>query len=64
MRPMWWLWPPKVVAEITADQPDMVFTPHVETTYEIISPNSYIMADTDSVQAYGRLFVLDCIPPD
>ena len=61
---MWWLWPPKVVAEITADQPDMVSAPHVETSSGMISPNPYIKADKDAVQAYGRLFVLDCIPPD
>ena len=51
----------EVVAKITADQPDVVFALHVEFSYGTISPDSYIKAVTDAVQAYGRLFVLDCI---
>ena len=61
---MWWLWFPKVVAEIAAGQPDVVSTPHVKTSSGMISPDPYIKVDKDAVQAYGRLFVLDCIPPD
>ena len=52
----------EVAAEITADQPVVVFAPHVETFSGMISPGFYIKADTDAVQSYGGLFVLDCIP--
>ena len=51
----------EVVAKITADQPDVVFAPHVETSSGMILPDGYIKAVTDSVHAYGGLFVLDCI---
>jgi aspartate aminotransferase-like enzyme len=51
----------EVVAKISADQPDVVFAPHVETSSGMILPDSYIKAVTDAVHAYGGLFVLDCI---
>ena len=50
-----------MVAKITTDQPDLVFTPDVETPSGMIFFDSYIKVDTDAVYAYGGLFVLDCI---
>ncbi len=51
----------EVVAKISADQPDVVFAPHVETSSGMILPDAYIKAVTDAVHVYGGLFVLDCI---
>jgi aspartate aminotransferase-like enzyme len=51
----------EVVARITAEQPDIVFAPHVETSSGMILPDDYIRAVTNAVHAYGGLFVLDCI---
>ena len=51
----------EVVAKISADQPDVVFAPHVETSSGMILPDAYIKAVADAVHAYGGLFVLDCI---
>tara|TARA_B100000767_G_scaffold261673_1_gene273514 strand:- start:2896 stop:3843 length:948 start_codon:yes stop_codon:yes gene_type:complete len=51
----------EVVAKISADQPDVVFAPHVETSSGMILPDNYLVAVADAVHAYGGLFVLDCI---
>ena len=51
----------EMVAKITIDQPYVVFALHVGTSSGMILPDSYIKADTDAVQAHGRLFVLNCI---
>jgi aspartate aminotransferase-like enzyme len=51
----------EVVAAIQAEQPDVVFAPHVETSAGIILPNDYIKAVTDAVHAVGGIFVLDCV---
>ncbi|MFM2428984.1 MAG: hypothetical protein RLZZ511_197 [Cyanobacteriota bacterium] len=51
----------EVVAAIQAEQPDVVFAPHVETSAGIILPNDYIKAVTDAVHAIGGIFVLDCV---
>ncbi len=50
-----------VVARIHADQPDVVFAPHVETSAGMILPDDYLAAVADAVHAHGGLFVLDCI---
>lgn len=51
----------EVVAKILADQPDVVFAPHVETASGIILPDDYIAAVTKAVHSVGGIFVLDCI---
>ena len=50
-----------VVAAITANRPDVVFAPHVETAAGMILPDDYLRAVADAVHAVGGLFVLDCI---
>jgi aspartate aminotransferase-like enzyme len=51
----------EVIAKISAEQPDVVFAPHVETSSGIILPDDYLKAISDAVHSYGGLFVLDCI---
>jgi aspartate aminotransferase-like enzyme len=51
----------QAVARIHAEQPDVVFAPHVETAAGMILPPAYLRALADSVHAHGGLFVLDCI---
>jgi aspartate aminotransferase-like enzyme len=50
-----------VVARIAAEQPDLVFAPHVETSSGMLLPDAYIRAMADAVHAAGGLLVLDCI---
>ncbi|HHB81208.1 MAG TPA: alanine--glyoxylate aminotransferase family protein, partial [Aliiroseovarius sp.] len=50
-----------VVAEIRAQQPAVVFAPHVETSSGMILPDDYLRAVAQAVHAHGGLFVLDCI---
>lgn len=51
----------EVVARIEAEQPDIVFAPHVETSSGILLPDDYVRAVADAVHDVGGLFVLDCI---
>jgi aspartate aminotransferase-like enzyme len=51
----------EVVARIRAEQPDVVFAPHVETASGIILPDDYVRAVADAVHEHGGLFVLDCV---
>ncbi len=51
----------EVVARISAEKPDVVFAPHVETASGMMLPDSYLRAVADAVHAVGGLFVLDCI---
>lgn len=51
----------EVVEEIAAEQPAVVFAPHVETSSGIILPDDYIARVAEAVHAVGGLFVLDCI---
>lgn len=51
----------KVVAEIKAAKPDLVFAPHVETSSGMILPDEYIKQMADAVHSVGGLLVLDCI---
>ena len=51
----------EVVARISAEKPDVVFAPHVETSSGMILPLDYMRAVADAVHAVGGLFVLDCI---
>ena len=51
----------EVIATIEAEQPDVVFAPHVETSSGMMLPDEYIRAVADAVHAVGGIFVLDCI---
>ncbi len=51
----------EVVAKIKAEQPAVVFAPHVETSSGMVLPDDYIKAVADAVHSVGGLFVLDCI---
>jgi aspartate aminotransferase-like enzyme len=51
----------EVVARIKAEQPDLVFAPHVETASGMLLPDDYVRAVADAVHSVGGLFVLDCI---
>ena len=51
----------EVIASISANKPDLVFAPHVETSSGIILPDDYLRTIGDAVHAVGGLFVLDCI---
>ncbi len=51
----------EVVAAIEAEQPDVVFAPHVETSSGIMLPDSYMRRIADAAHSVGGIFVLDCI---
>ncbi len=51
----------EVVDAIAANEPSVVFAPHVETSAGMMLPDDYIAAVADAVHAVGGLFVLDCI---
>ena len=51
----------EAVATIQAEQPDIVFAPHVETSAGMLLPDAYISSLADAVHAVGGLLVLDCI---
>ena len=51
----------EVVATIKAEQPAVVFAPHVETSAGMILPNDYISAVAEATHSVGGIFVLDCI---
>jgi len=51
----------EVLATIAAEQPDVVFAPHVETSAGMILPDDYIAAVAAAAHDAGALFALDCI---
>lgn len=51
----------QVVATIAAEQPDVVFAPHVETSAGMMLPDDYIAAVAAAAHDVGALFALDCI---
>ncbi len=51
----------EVVAAITAEAPDLVFAPHVETSSGMILPDEYLRAVGEAVHSVGGMFVLDCV---
>ena len=51
----------EVIARIKAEQPEVVFAPHVETASGMLLPDDYVRAVADAVHSVGGLFVLDCI---
>ena len=50
-----------VIETIRAEQPDVVFAPHVDTASGLLIPDEYIRAVTAAVHEHGGLFVLDCV---
>lgn len=50
-----------VAATIRAEQPRVVFAPHVETASGIILPDDYIRTISDAAHEVGALLVLDCV---
>ena len=50
-----------VIETIRAEQPDVVFAPHVDTASGLLIPDDYIRAVTAAVNEHGGLFVLDCV---
>ncbi|MDW3182222.1 aminotransferase class V-fold PLP-dependent enzyme [Roseobacter sp.] len=51
----------EVVQTISAQKPDVVFAPHVETSAGVILPDDYIAAMAAAAHEVGALMVLDCI---
>jgi aspartate aminotransferase-like enzyme len=51
----------EVIARIEAEQPEVVFAPHVETSSGMLLPEDYVKAVARATHAAGGLFVLDCI---
>ncbi len=51
----------EVLAVIAAEQPAVVFAPHVETASGMMLPDDYIRAVAAAVHEVGGIFVLDCI---
>jgi aspartate aminotransferase-like enzyme len=51
----------EAVATIRAEQPDVVFAPHVETSAGMLLPDEYVRSLADAVHSVGGLLVLDCI---
>lgn len=51
----------EVAAAIRAEQPKVVFAPHVETANGIILPDDYLRTVADAAHDVGALFVLDCV---
>ena len=51
----------EVTAAIHAEQPDVVFAPHVDTASGLLIPDDYIKTVCDAVHEHGGLFVLDCV---
>lgn len=50
-----------VVQAITANRPQVVFAPHVETSAGVILPDGYISEMSAAAHEVGALMVLDCI---
>jgi len=51
----------EVVAAIRAEQPAVVFAPHVETAAGMVLPDEYVRGLADAVHEVGGVLVLDCI---
>ena len=51
----------EVVAAIRAEQPKVVFAPHVETASGILLPDDYLQALSSAAHEVGALLVLDCV---
>ncbi len=51
----------EVVAAISAQRPDLVFVPHVDTSSGMLLPHAYLRAVADAVHAVGGMLVIDCV---
>ena len=51
----------EVEAQIAAEQPAVVFAPHVETAAGMMLPDAYLKRVAEAVHKVGGLLVLDCI---
>lgn len=51
----------EVVAAISAQRPDLVFAPHVDTSSGMMLPHAYLRAVADAVHAVGGMLVVDCV---
>jgi len=51
----------EVETQIAAEQPAVVFAPHVETAAGMMLPDGYLKRVSDAVHKVGGLLVLDCI---
>ena len=51
----------EVEAQIAAEKPAVVFSPHVETSAGMILPDAYLQRVSAAVHKVGGLLVLDCI---
>lgn len=51
----------EVIATIKAEKPDVVCTPHVETSAGVMLPDEYLAAVARAAHEVGAIFVLDCI---
>ncbi len=51
----------EVVNTITAETPDFVFAPHVETASGMLLPDDYLRSLAEAIHAHGGMFILDCI---
>ena len=51
----------EVEAQIAAEQPAVVFAPHVETSAGMMLPDAYLKRVAEAVHKVGGLLVLDCI---
>ncbi|WP_404301419.1 aminotransferase class V-fold PLP-dependent enzyme [Alicycliphilus denitrificans] len=51
----------EVAAAIRAEQPKVVFAPHVETASGIMLSDDYLRTVSAAAHAVGALFVLDCV---
>lgn len=51
----------EVAATIRAEQPKVVFAPHVETASGILLPDDYLRTVSAAAHEVGALFVLDCV---
>ncbi|MDG2473724.1 MAG: aminotransferase class V-fold PLP-dependent enzyme [Paracoccaceae bacterium] len=50
-----------VVKQIETMKPDVVFSPHVETSAGMLIPDNYIQEVSAATHSVGGLFVLDCV---
>jgi aspartate aminotransferase-like enzyme len=51
----------EVVSSILANEPDIVFAPHVETSSGMVLPDEYVRLVAEAVRSVDGLLVLDCI---
>lgn len=50
-----------IIAQIHAEKPRLVVSPHVETSAGLLMPDSYLSEIAKAAHQVGALFVLDCV---